>query len=186
MSETAARSVPTQLRTTDSPAPPSASAPVQGFPIEQPVVLDATFGTPLGSLISRIVWFILAAMPATVIATAATLTPSPLGHGTHTQLGLPPCGFLLVTGYPCPGCGLTTAFANMTHGHAIAAAHANAFGVLLFLVSAATVPLAVLGFVRGWAVVPVLERLHIERWALVLSAVSLTVWVTRVLTQWLL
>ena len=74
----------------------------------------------------------------------------------------------------------------MTHFHPIAAAHANAFGVLLFLVSAATVPLAVLGFVRGWAVVPVLERLHIERWALVLSAVSLTVWVTRCLTLWLL
>ena len=73
----------------------------------------------------------------------------------------------------------------MVHGHPIAAAHANAFGILLFLVSGATVPVALVGLVRGWAVVPVLERLYIERWALVMAAVSLTVWVTRCVTMWL-
>ena len=122
---------------------------------------------------------------ATVIATAATLTPNPAGHGTHTQLGLPPCGFLVVTGYPCPGCGLTTSFAAMADAQFAAAAHANAFGILLFLVSATTVPLALFGLLRGWAVVPVLERLHIERWALVMALVSLTVWLTRCVTLWL-
>lgn len=150
-----------------------------------PESVDARFGFPRGSLVSRVVWFVLAALPATVIGTAAALTPNPLGHGTHTQLGLPPCGFLVVTGYPCPGCGLTTAFANMADGHIVDAARANAFGVLLFLVSAVTVLVSVLALVRGWAVVPVLERLAIERWALVLSLVSLTVWVTRCVTLWL-
>ena len=58
-------------------------------------------------------------------------------------------------------------------------------GVLLVLVSATTVPLALLGLARGWAVVPVLERLAVERWALVLALVSLTVWVTRCVTLWL-
>jgi len=147
--------------------------------------VDARFGFPRGNLVSRVVWFVLAALPATVIATAAALTPNPLGHGTHMQLGLPPCGFLVATGYPCPGCGLTTAFANMADGHIVDAARANAFGVLLFLVSAVTVIVSLLALVRGWAVVPVLERLAIERWALVLSLVSLTVWVTRCVTLWL-
>jgi hypothetical protein len=150
-----------------------------------PARFDARFGFPYGSLVSRLVWLVLAVLPATVIGTAAALTPNPLGHGTHTQLGLPPCGFLVVTGYPCPGCGLTTAFANMADGHVVAAARANSFGVLLFLVSAATVFVSLLALVRGWAVVPVLERLAIERWALVLSLVSLTVWVTRCITLWL-
>lgn len=185
MSETAVRTVLPEVQDVGAPAPQANHAPAQGFALAQPEVLDPRFGTPLGDLMSRIVWFILAALPASVIATAVTLTPSPLGHGTHTQLGLPPCGFLVVTGYPCPGCGLTTAFANMVHGHPIAAAHANAFGVLLFLVSGATIPVALVGLVRGWAVVPVLERLYIERWALVMAGVSLTVWVTRCVTMWL-
>lgn len=185
MRETAARTVPANLEANASSVTSVAVAPSQGFAIEQPVVLDKYFATPLGGLASRLMWFVLAALPATVIGTALTLTPNAIGHGTHTQLGLPPCGFFEVTGYPCPGCGLTTAFANMAHGHIVGAAHANAFGILLFLVSATTVPLATLGFLRGWAVVPVLERLHIERWALVLSLVSLTVWVTRTLTMWL-
>ena len=31
--------------------------------------------------------------------------------GTHQQLGLPPCNFVTLTGYPCPACGMTTSFA---------------------------------------------------------------------------
>jgi hypothetical protein len=148
--------------------------------------VDARFGLPLGGVVSRVTWTILFAIPTAVVATAARLTPSPLGHGTHVQLGLPPCGFLVVTGYPCPGCGLTTAFANMAHFRPVEAAAANAFGVLLFLVTLFTIPIALTGALRGWQVVPVLERLGVERWAVVLALVSLTVWTTRLLTQFAL
>ena len=50
-----------------------------------------------------------------VFALAALLEPSPVGHGTHTQLGLGSCSFLVATGYPCPMCGATTSFALMAH-----------------------------------------------------------------------
>ncbi len=46
----------------------------------------------------------------------ASLHPEAQGHGTHTQLGLPACGWLLATGLPCPTCGMTTAFACVCNG----------------------------------------------------------------------
>ena len=35
-------------------------------------------------------------------------------------------------GLPCPGCGLTTSFAHMAHGHLLAAFGAHLMGPLLF------------------------------------------------------
>ena len=74
--------------------------------------------------VARIVWAILWLTPFAVLVVAALLTPSPIGHSTHTQLGLPPCGFLVMTGLPCPGCGMTTAFA-----HALSQVMKQAVGV---------------------------------------------------------
>jgi len=33
------------------------------------------------------------------------------GHGTHQQLGLPPCTFYVIFQRPCPACGMTTSWA---------------------------------------------------------------------------
>ena len=136
-----------------------------------------------GDWVSRLVWFVLFAVPLAVVITAALLTPSPTGHGTHTQLGLPPCGFLVFTGYPCPGCGLTTAFAHMVRLQVGGAWTANPFGIVLFTVTFLTIPLAAIGFVRGWGVVATLDRLHAEKIAIGLSLLSLVVWIIRVGVQ---
>jgi len=140
--------------------------------------------SPLGrvALSTRLGWLVLLAGPLFVLVVAALLTPDPAGHGTHRQLGLPPCGFLFVTGYPCPACGLTTSFAHMIRAQVVGAAAANPFGILLFLVTAATVPVAAVGLVRGWPVFETLDRLHFEKWALLLVCTSLVVWGTRVAT----
>src|SRR5690606_37804325 len=79
----------------------------------------------------RIAWALLTAVPVAVLVTAASLTPSPEGTGTHTQLGLPSCGFLMFTGFPCPGCGMTTAFAHMMRLEVVQAWSANPFGIVL-------------------------------------------------------
>src|SRR5436309_15713317 len=52
-------------------------------------------------------------MLAAVFATAVWLDPydsegQPRELETHCQLGLPPCSFKLMTGKPCPSCGMTT------------------------------------------------------------------------------
>ncbi len=79
----------------------------------------------------------------TVIVLAAWLAPKSAGYGTHRELGLPPCGFLAQTGYPCPSCGMTTSFAAMAHGHLVDAFLAQPCGMLLFL---AVVVMATVGF----------------------------------------
>lgn len=135
------------------------------------------------ALLSRFIWAVLFAIPTAVVVTAAMLTPSSEGHGTHTQLGLPPCGFLVFSGYPCPGCGLTTAFAHMVRLQIVGAWHANPFGIALFTCTAAFIPLAAIGFVRGWPVVATLDRIHAEKFAIGLSLLSMTAWVVRVATQ---
>ena len=79
-------------------------------------------------------------MSLTVLIIARLLTPSSSGHGTHTQLGLPPCTFRILTGHNCPGCGLTTSFSNLAHGQLGGALAANPLGVLLFSLVAISLP----------------------------------------------
>lgn len=62
------------------------------------------------------------------------LKPSPEGHGTHTQLGLPACGSVAFFGRPCPGCGLTTSWTATLHGQLDTAFRAHALGTFLYLV----------------------------------------------------
>lgn len=58
----------------------------------------------------------------TLLGIAAWLSPDGRGYGTHEQLPFQgPCGFLLSTGYPCPTCGMTTAFAHTMEGNWISA-----------------------------------------------------------------
>ncbi len=135
------------------------------------------------SWVSRVGWFFLFIIPLAVVITATQVTPAPEGMGTHQQLGLPPCGFLVVTGIPCPGCGLTTSFAHMVRGQFSGATFANPFGVMLFLVTFFTIPVAAIGLYKGSPVLDTLERLHAEKWAILLSITSILVWVVRVARQ---
>jgi hypothetical protein len=73
---------------------------------------------------------------ATVFGVAWWLNPynpdgSPRTQATHTQLGMPPCNFLVLTGKPCPACGMTTSFALLVRGDVGAAARANWAGMTL-------------------------------------------------------
>jgi hypothetical protein len=77
------------------------------------------------------VWF---AAWVGVTGIAAFLRPDPHGHGTHQQLGFPPCPSVLMFDRPCPGCGLTTSWTALVHGDFATAFQAHALGPLLYLV----------------------------------------------------
>lgn len=79
-----------------------------------------------------------------VFVIACRLNPyengQPLRLATHQQLGLPPCTFKEVTGYPCPSCGMTTSFSLLVRGDVVNSLRANAVGTLLALFWAALIP----------------------------------------------
>ena len=68
---------------------------------------------------------------------------------THTQLGLEPCNMVVLTGKPCPACGMTTSVALLAHGDPVGSVKANWVGTLLAVVWLAAIPWAVASAVRG-------------------------------------
>jgi hypothetical protein len=90
----------------------------------------------------RAAWYVrgllltIAAGLAVVFGVAFWLNPyssdgSPRTMATHTQLGMPPCNFVVLTGRPCPACGMTTSFALLVRGDVGASLRANWVGTLL-------------------------------------------------------
>lgn len=134
---------------------------------------------PQVRLSRRLPWLGVVAASVAVLAVAAEIEPDLRGYGSHTQLGLPPCGFLLLTGAPCPGCGLTTAFAHGIRGQWAMAASANPLGLALFLIVCACIPLGVTAALRGWSLGEVVDRFGLNRWALTVAACAVAVWVVR-------
>jgi hypothetical protein len=68
-----------------------------------------------------------------LIGIAAWLKPNPMGIGTHEQLGLPSCSFLLDYGKPCPFCGMTTSFSHMVRGQILDSVKTQPFGAMFAL-----------------------------------------------------
>lgn len=84
-----------------------------------------------------------------ILGVAAWLEPSPVGQGTHQQLGLPPCTFYALTDVPCPMCGATTTFALMADGRLVDGVVNHPTAALLF-----TLCLGVAGVAGAEAVWP--------------------------------
>lgn len=79
-------------------------------------------------------WTVVALLWAAALGLVALrllTTPASEGHGTHEQLGLPACGMMAWTGWPCPGCGVTTSLSWVAHGEFARAFVVHPFGALL-------------------------------------------------------
>ena len=148
----------------------SALAPA---PITIPGPLRATAGT-------RAIAAILASLALTVLILGAVITPDPSGMGSHRQLGLPPCGWLLAPGYPCPTCGMTTAFAFATHLQPARALYAQPFGAALALATAIFFWGALHVAIFGSQLARVFERLLAPRIMWFAGAALLAAWAYKV------
>ncbi len=98
------------------------------------------------ALTSQALWF-GAWFAVTIIG--ACLNPDKSGHGTHQQLGLPPCPSVLLFDRPCPGCGLTTSWTAFIHGHFAEAFHAHPLGPPLYLLYTTSAMFALVGWFKG-------------------------------------
>ena len=101
--------------------------------------------TTLRSIAGQVVYFGCWLM---VTGIGLFLRPSVDGHGTHQQLGLPPCPCVLIFNRPCPGCGLTTSWTALLHGRFRDAIKAHWFGPLLYAMFTVTAIAALVGFLR--------------------------------------
>jgi hypothetical protein len=129
------------------------SPPPEALPWDPPYVKRWGRLLPRATPFERVAWAVILVGLVTIFGLAAQLAPDARGVGTHEQIRLfglgpiPPCGFLAVTGYPCPSCGFTTTFALAAHGHVIAAIANQPFGFLVFLFFAALVPISLVAVV---------------------------------------
>jgi hypothetical protein len=105
---------------------------------------------------------------------------------THTQMGLPPCTFKVLTGMPCPSCGMTSSFALLMHGDPWNSVRANFVGTFLAIFCLAFIPWALASAVCGRLLLvrsleSVLVRLVLAfvilllvRWAFVVALILLS------------
>lgn len=145
-------------------------------------------GQPRTKLVVRSVLLMIGVGLAGVFAIAFWLNPyspdgTPRTMATHTQLGIPPCNFVVLTGKPCPACGMTTSFSLLVRGDVAASLRANWAGTIIAVVWAFTMIWAVASGIKGrplfippgkgeivlTACVGVALALALLRWGIVLS-----------------
>jgi hypothetical protein len=118
-----------------------------------------------------------------VVAVGLTTKPNRAGIGSHRGLGLPACGFLSRTGYPCPGCGVTTSLAWAVRGRFAESLDSQLFGLVLLAAAAGCILAGLweLATARG-----VLDGAIRRGWLLVLAAAGLLLigWGLKVWIGW--
>jgi hypothetical protein len=123
------------------------SAPAARLPVARP------YDPRLARWVRGMLVLIAAGFTA-IFGVAAWLRPydadgTPRTMATHTQLGLPPCNMVALTGRPCPACGMTTSFALLAHGDVANSLRANWVGTLLAAFLLVMIPWAIASAARG-------------------------------------
>lgn len=121
----------------------------------------------------RLGFLLLAAASLAPLVIATTITPSPEGHGSHTQLGMPVCGWAIAYGKPCITCGMTTSFAHAVRLDLVSAFTCQPFGLVLAILCGVTFWASLHSAFTGSSLATRLLRLLISpaiAWGLALGA----------------
>ncbi len=100
----------------------------------------------------------------------------PKTMATHTQLGLEPCNMVVMTGKPCPACGMTTSFSLLVHGDIANSMRANWVGTLTAIWWFSLIPWGFISAYRG--------RLLFIRSGEMWMTVGLTIMLTLMVARW--
>src|SRR5262249_37088847 len=108
------------------------------LPVAEPIRRPDSIARPPSAWYVRVTLLTIGALLAGGFGVAGYLNPygpdgTPRQMATHTQLGLPPCNFVVMTGKPCPSCGMTTSFALLVRGDVRGSLNANWVGTTLAL-----------------------------------------------------
>lgn len=136
-----------------------------------------------GTRSRRCTALIVAAAAAGLLGLALWMQPSAEGVGTHRQLGLPRCGWIVAADMPCPTCGMTTAWSHAVRGDLPAAFMAQPFGLLTFLGAVCTLLVAIGIAASGRPLHERWARLVTARMFLVLAALAGAAWVFKVVVH---
>ncbi len=97
-------------------------------------------------------------------------------------MGLPDCGVLVRTGYPCPSCGLTPSMAAMVKGRVVLAFGAQPFGVIVMPLILA---LALAGSVETITGMPIIGMLRPRLWWIWVGVGAMLVgWGVKLIIGW--
>lgn len=138
----------------DSPFPPGADA-VPADAAAPRGAPDAAVRPLSPASANRLIALAIFVPAFALLLVAAWLTPDASGSGTHEQLGLDPCGFLVATGLPCATCGMTTAFSHAADGNLLASYRVQPAGAVLALLTAVAAVVSGYAAVTGASLAPV-------------------------------
>jgi hypothetical protein len=131
---------------------------------------------PRANLAERIIQALVAAALLGTLGLGLAMAPSPTGMGTHTGIGLPPCGMLVMTGHPCPTCGVTTSFAMAAHGRIGEAFVNQPFGVAVFLCVLGGLLLSVFTLATGRSWAPLVTVNRVLATVIILAVIAAVSW----------
>ena len=129
----------------ERPAPPVGSGP-------PPRTVGAA---PRSRRLESVLVGVLAAGGAGALAVSFLKDPYLTDHGQTT------CPVLLLTGLPCPGCGLTRSWVHLSHGDVGAAFDYNLFGPAFYLVAVGLAIATVVALVRRRPLYSLIDRVPV-------------------------
>jgi len=128
------------------------------------------------ALSARLIALTVFAPTLALLLIAARLAPNANGIGTHTQLGLTPCGFEAATALPCATCGMTTAFAHAANGQLLRSFVTQPAGMVLAVLTAMAVLVSGWALIRGVSLLPWVQSMWRPRVVVTLIALLLGAW----------
>ena len=150
--------------------------------LSPPIVVSPVRRETVSPVTRRMVALLVLLGSGGVLGLAAWLTPVGEGLGTHEQIGMPPCGWIMLMDMPCPTCGMTTSFSHAADGDFVSSFVAQPLGMVLAIATAMAFLVSLWTLLSGQHVERMLRRLWFRRAGWWLVAIVLVAWGYKILS----